>query len=114
MRLFLVACVAALSLGGCEKSSTTSITRTQANGVDTLYSKGTVVEGQARFQCIASRSGQCHYVVLDPACSTDAACATPPLRRFAGAVGKTEAMRDLPKGFRQCVSPDPIEQCHRE
>ncbi|KAG1525285.1 hypothetical protein G6F50_018466 [Rhizopus delemar] len=81
MRLFLVACVAALSLGGCEKSSTTSITRTQANGVATLYSKGTVVEGQARFQCIASRSGQCHYVVLDPACSTDAACAKPPLRR---------------------------------
>lgn len=114
MRLFLLACVAALSLGGCEKSSTTSITRTQANGVDTLYSKGTVVEGQAWFQCIASRSGQCHYVVLDPACSTDAACAKPPLRRFAVAVGKTEAMRDLPKGFRQCVSQDPIEQCHRE
>ncbi|KAG0921086.1 hypothetical protein G6F32_015270 [Rhizopus arrhizus] len=114
MRLFLVACVAALSLGGCEKSSTTSITRTQANGVDTLDSKGTVVEGQARFQSIASRSGQCHYVVLDPACSTDAACAKPPLRRFAVAVGKTEAMRDLPKGFRQCVSQDPIEQCHRE
>ncbi|TDV29233.1 hypothetical protein [Stenotrophomonas sp. CC22-02] len=114
MRLFLLACVAALSLGGCEKSSTTSITRTQANGVDTLHSKGTVVEGQARFQCIASRSGQCHYVVLDPACSTDAACARPPLRRFAVAVGKTEAMRDLPKGFRQCVSQDPIEQCHRE
>ncbi|WP_414555157.1 hypothetical protein [Stenotrophomonas forensis] len=114
MRLFLLACVAALSVGGCEKSSTTSITRTQANGVDTLYSKGTVVEGQARFQCIASRSGQCHYVVLDPACSTDAACAKPQLRRFAVAVGKTEAMRDLPKGFRQCVSQDPIEQCHRE
>lgn len=114
MRLFLLACVAALSLGGCEKSSTTSITRTQANGVDTLYSKGTVVEGQARFQCIASRSGQCHYVVLDPACSTDAACAKPPLRRFAVAVGKTEAMRGLPNGFRQCVSQDPIEQCHRE
>ncbi|KOQ72675.1 hypothetical protein [Stenotrophomonas maltophilia] len=114
MRLFLLACVAALSLGGCEKSSTTSITRTQANGVDTLYSKGTVVEGQARFQCIASRSGQCHYVVLDPACSAHAACARPPLRRFAVAVGKTEAMRDLPKGFRQCVSQDPIEQCHRE
>ncbi|CCP09532.1 hypothetical protein SMSKK35_1055 [Stenotrophomonas maltophilia SKK35] len=114
MRLFLLACVAALSVGGCEKSSTTSITRTQANGVDTLYSKGTVVEGQAGFQCIASRSGQCHYVVLDPACSTDAACAKPPLRRFAVAVGKTEAMRDLPKGFRQCVSQDPIEQCHRE
>jgi hypothetical protein len=114
MRLFLFACIAALSLAGCEKSSNTSITRTRANGVDTLYSKGSVVDGEARFQCIASSSGQCHYLVLDPACSTDAACATPPLRRFAVAVGKTEAMRDLPKGFHQCVSQDPIEQCHRE
>ena len=114
MRLFLLACVAALSLGGCEKSSTTSITRTQANGVDTLYSKGTVVEGQARFQCIASRSGQCHYVVLDPACSTDAACAKPPLRRFAVAVGKTEQMAGLPAGFQHCVSAVQKEQCHRE
>ena len=114
MRLFLIACVAALSLAGCEKSSTTSITRTHANGVDTLYSKGTVVDGQARFQCIASSSGRCHYLVLDPACSTEATCATPPLRRFSVAVGQTETMRGLPEGFHQCVSQDPIEQCHRE
>ena len=114
MRLFLFACIAALSLAGCEKSSNTSITRTRANGVDTLYSKGSVVDGEARFQCIASSSGQCHYLVLDPACSTDAACATPPLRRFAVAVVKTEAMRDLPSGFHQCVSQDRIEHCHRE
>ncbi len=114
MRLFLFACIAALSLAGCEKSRNTSITRTHANGVDTLYSKGSVVDGEARFQCIASSSGQCHYLVLDPACRTDAACATPPLRRFAVAVGKTEAMRDLPSGFHQCVSQDRIEHCHRE
>ncbi|MBH1431865.1 hypothetical protein I5U42_11215 [Stenotrophomonas maltophilia] len=114
MRLFLLAGIAVLSLGGCGKSSDTSITRTRANGVDTLYSKRTVVEGEARFQCIASSSGQCHYLVLDPACSTEAACTTPPLHRFAVAVGKTEAMRGLPRGFRQCVSQDPIEQCHRE
>ena len=58
MRLFLFACVAALSLAGCEKSSETSITRTNANGVDTLYSKRTVVDGEARFQCIAHRQQQ--------------------------------------------------------
>ena len=114
MRFFLLVGFAALALAGCQKSTETAITRTTANGVDTLYSKRTVVDGVARFECIASRSGQCHYVVLDPACSTDAACAKPPLRRFAVAVGKTEAMRGLPDGFRQCVSQDPIEQCHRE
>ena len=114
MSRLLIPCVAVLALAGCEKSCNTSITRTQANGVDTLYSKSTVVEGEARFQCIASSSGHCHYLVLDPACSTDAACSTPPLRRFAVAVGKTEAMRDLPDGFRQCVSQDPMEHCHRE
>lgn len=113
MRRALLVCVVALAIAGCEESSNTSITRTRANGVDTLYSKSTVVEGEARFQCIASSSGQCHYLVLDPACSTDVACATPPLRRFAVAVGKTGTLRDLPKGFRQCVSQDPMEQCHR-
>lgn len=114
MSRLLIACVAVLALAGCEKSRNTSITRTQANGVDTLYSKATVVDGEARFQCIASSSGACHYLVLDPGCSPDAACATPPLRRFAVAARKTEAMRGLPNGFRQCVSQDPIEHCHRE
>ncbi|HIE5356012.1 TPA: hypothetical protein ACXNP2_002626 [Stenotrophomonas maltophilia] len=112
-RLLLV-CAVLLALAGCEKSSNSSITRARANGVDTLYSKGTVVDGQARFQCIASSSGRCHYLVLDPACSTGATCATPPLRRFSVAVGRTETLRDLPEGFHQCVSQDPIEQCHRE
>lgn len=112
-RLLLV-CAVLLALAGCEKSSNSSITRARANGVDTLYSKGTVVDGQARFQCIASSSGKCHYLVLDPACSTGAPCATPPLRRFSVVVGRTEILRDLPEGFHQCVSQDPIEQCHRE
>jgi hypothetical protein len=112
-RLLLV-CAVLLALAGCEKSSNSSITRARANGVDTLYSKGTVVDGQARFQCIASSSGRCHYLVLDPDCSTEATCATPPLRRFSVAVGQTETMRGLPEGFHQCVSQDPIEQCHRE
>lgn len=112
-RLLLV-CAVLLALAGCEKSSNTSITRTRANGVDTLYSKSTVVDGEARFHCIASSSGQCHYLVLDPACSTGTPCATPPLRRFSLAVGSTEAMRGLPKDFHPCVSQDPIEQCHRE
>jgi len=98
MRLFLLAALAALALAGCQKSTETAITRTTANGVDTLYSKRTVVDGVARFECMASRSGQCHYL----------------LRSFALAVGTTQEFRDLPKGFAQCVSEDRKEQCHRE
>lgn len=114
MRRILFVGVAMLAIAGCEKSSNTSITRTQANGVDTLYSRSTVVDGVARFECIASRSGQCHYLVLAPGCSTDAACTTPPLRHFAVAVGKTGQVSGLPGGFRQCVSDVQKEQCHRD
>lgn len=114
MRFFLLVGFAALTISGCQKSTETAITRTTANGVDTLYSKRTVVNGVARFECMASRSGQCHYLVLDPTCRPDAACAKAPIRSFALAAGTTREFSDLPKGFAQCVSEEPIEQCHRE
>ena len=81
MSRLLIACVAVLALAGCEKSRNTSITRTHANGVDTLYSKSTVVDGEARFQCIASSSGHCHY-----RCWTQRAAPMPraPRRRCVG------------------------------
>ncbi|MFN4161780.1 MAG: hypothetical protein ACK4FW_07340, partial [Stenotrophomonas sp.] len=44
----------------------------------------------------------------------DAACTQAPLRRLSVAVGKTERVPDLPKGFSLCVSEQPKEQCHRE
>ncbi|MFG6110785.1 hypothetical protein [Stenotrophomonas nematodicola] len=114
MRHLPILCVMLLALAGCEQSSNTSVTRVRANGVDTLYSTSTVVDGVAQFACIASSSGQCHYLVLAPGCKADAACAQPPVRRLSVAVGKTERVPDLPKGFGQCVSEQPKEQCHRE
>jgi hypothetical protein len=36
------------------------------------------------------------------------------LRRLSVAVGKTERVPDLPKGFSLCVGQQPKEQCHRE
>lgn len=114
MRAVLILCTAVLAIAGCAQSSNTSVTRLRANGVDTLYSKSTLVDGVAQFDCIASSSGQCHYLVLDPRCKTDAPCAQAPLRRLAVAVGKTGQVADLPKGFGQCVSEQPKEQCHRE
>lgn len=114
MRTVLPVCLAVLLLAGCQQSSNTSVTRIRANGVDALYSKTTVDDGVAHFECIASSSGHCHYLLLDPRCTTDATCAQPPLHRLAVAVGKTEQMAGLPKGFQQCVSEQPKEHCHRE
>lgn len=114
MRPCLLVCIAALAVAGCGKSTETSITRSTANGVDTLYSKRSVVDGVARFECLASRSGQCHYLVLAPACRPDAPCATPPLRSFALAVGQTRQFKDLPAGFSHCVDDRHKEHCHRD
>lgn len=114
MRTVLPVCLAVLLLAACQQSSNTSVTRIRANGVDALYSKSTVVDGVAHFECIASSSGTCHYLLLDPTCSKDAACAKPPLHRLAVAAGKTEQMAGLPKGVQHCVSEQPKEHCHRE
>jgi hypothetical protein len=114
MRTPALAAACLLFLAACQQSSNTSVTRVSANGVDTLYSRTTVVDGVARFECIASRSGQCHYLVLDPRCTPDAACAQPPLQQFAVAAGQTRAMPGLPAGFKQCASEIHKERCHRD
>jgi curli biogenesis system outer membrane secretion channel CsgG len=114
MRTAVVASLCVLMLAACQQSNDTSVTRIRANGVDTLYSKTTVDNGVANFDCIASSSGRCHYLVLDARCTKDKACAYPPLHRLAVAVGKTEQMAGLPAGFKHCVSAVQKEQCHRE
>lgn len=114
MRIAVLASVCVLALAACQQSSNASVTRIRANGVDALYSKTTVDNGVAAFACLASASGQCHYLVLDPRCDAGAACPHPPLRRLAVAAGRTEQVAGLPKGFGQCVSQVQEEQCHRE
>ena len=114
MRIAVVASLCVVMLAACQQSSNTSVTRIRANGVDTLHSRTTVDNGVASFACIASSSGQCHYLVLDARCAKDKDCAYPPLHRLAVAVGKTEQMAGLPAGFQHCASAVQKEQCHRE
>lgn len=104
----LMSCL--LALAGCdEKPSVTTIHHSSANGVDTLFSKTTVKEGVARFDCYASESGQCHYVVYTERCpdaapgENPAACGRTTLDDFDLAVGGTHEIRGLPGDFRQCV-----------
>lgn len=118
MRHLLLLCVAVLAIAGCDRpgtgSTSTSVTRVKADGVDTIYSRITVAQGVARFDCIASRSGHCHYLVLDPQCTLDAACDRPPVRRLDVAAGQATEVAGLPQGFKQCVSLEQKEHCHRD
>ena len=67
----LMSCL--LALAGCnEKPSVTTIHHSSANGVDTLFSKTTLREGVATFECFASESGQCHYRVYTERCPAPA------------------------------------------
>ncbi|MEL1265905.1 hypothetical protein [Pseudoxanthomonas putridarboris] len=108
----LVSCL--MALAGCnEKPSVTTIHHSAVDGVDVLFSKTTLREGVARFDCFASESGQCHYVVYTERCpdaahgENPAACQRTTLDDFDLAVGKTHEIHGLPGDFRQCVEQRP-------
>lgn len=108
----LMSCL--MALAGCnEKPSVTTIHHSAVDGVDTLFSKTTVREGVARFDCFASESGQCHYVVYSERCPSPApgenpaACQRTSLEDFALAVGGTHEIRGIPQDFHQCVAQQP-------
>ncbi len=114
----LMSCL--LALAGCdEKPSVTTIHHSSANGVDTLFSKSTLKEGVARFECFASESGQCHYRVYTEQCPPapapgehPASCARTTVEDFVLAPGKTHEIRGLPEGYRECVAQQAVgERC---
>ena len=109
----LMSCL--LALAGCnEKPSVTTIHHSSANGVDTLFSKTTLREGVATFECFASSSGGCHYRVYEEACAAAptaapaagaaAACDRRTLDAFALDVGTRRQVEGLPADFRHCVA----------
>ena len=105
----LMSCL--MALAGCnEKPSVTTIHHSSVDGVDTLFSKTTVRGGVARFECFASESGQCHYLVYSERCparapgSNPAACQRTTLDDFALKIGKAHEIRGIPQDFHQCVS----------
>ena len=107
----LMSCL--MALAGCnEKPSVTTIHHSASGGVDTLFSKTTVTDGVAKFECFASESGQCHFVVYRERCpapapgTNPAACQRTTLDDFALGIGKTHEIRGIPQDFRQCVSKD--------
>ena len=103
----------ALSLFGFDIGGSTYVTRTTVDGTDTLYSQTTTHAGVARFDCLRSASGTCHYPVFPRDCrpalvavSTQRdRCGSTPIERFAVAKGESRQIAGL-QDFRLCVSDE--------
>lgn len=92
-----------LALSGCGLGATTYSNRIADNGHDVLASKARAQDGVARFECVASDSGWCHYTLYPEACRGRADCSMAPLQRFAVARGDSRQLAGL-AGFRVCVA----------
>ena len=96
---------------------TTVVLREDIGGTARFHSRTEALPGSARFECIASASGTCHYAVFGGACgqlahafaaeviACDADAA--PAARFDLAVGERRDIDGLPLDFRHCVRERP-------
>lgn len=102
----------ALSLLGFDTGGSTLVHRASIGGTDTLHSRTTVQAGVARFECIRSTSGRCHYRVLPRGCASSPAseratgCASRPVEDFTLDDGDSRQIAGL-QNFRLCVSIEP-------
>lgn len=109
MRNLFAAVYFLLALFGCEGGGTTTITQSAVDGDVVIDARTHVKAGVARFECLASASGECHYTLLLARCSrADAACGDTPIGRFAMKTGESREIVGLPE-FSACVSQDPSE-----
>ncbi|HUH89045.1 MAG TPA: hypothetical protein VLZ76_00075, partial [Lysobacter sp.] len=87
------------------------VTRTTVDGTDTLYSQTTTRAGVARFDCLRSASGTCHYTVIPRNCPPALValnrqrghCGPKAIERFTIAKGESRQITGL-QDFRLCVS----------
>ena len=106
MRNLIAAIYFLLALFGCEGGGTTTITRSVVDGIDVIHSKTRVVAGLARFECISSATGECHYTLFPRKCaSADRDCTKQPIDRFTLPKGARREIVGLPK-FDACVAQD--------
>ncbi|SDW52208.1 hypothetical protein [Lysobacter enzymogenes] len=101
------------ALFGCSVGGTTIEHHTVVDGIDIVDSRVRISERIARFECQASRSGQCHYSLFRSECKPPAAgaaadprCAQPAAERFALDAGATREIVGVASGFKVCVSED--------
>jgi len=92
-----------LSLTGCQPTQTVVIHELD-NGADLIYSKIQITTELATFRCLRSRSGLCHYTVLERSCSTSRVNCDPPITVFTMRQGDTLLLSHLPDDFATCVT----------
>lgn len=101
-----------LSLFGChDKVTSTSITRISDHGSDQLFSRTSVREEGASFECLRSASGRCYYQVFNESCDANQHCERGDIRRFDVRAGQVQRRENLPTGFQACVSNSPTGRC---
>lgn len=111
MNTFLAIVYFLLSLVGLDLGSSTIVDRSSRDGATTLESRAQVASGVARFECVRSASGQCHYTVFPDKCAGSrrtlawpaTRCADDRVERFAVASGASHEVAGL-AGFHLCVS----------
>ena len=91
-----------LALSGCSVGGTSFTNRIDSDQVR-LTSKAHVQDGVARFNCVETSSGSCHYTLYPDACAGKADCQLAPLQRFTVARGESRQIAGL-VDFRPCVA----------
>lgn len=106
MRNLIAAIYFLLALFGYEGGGTTVVTHARVGGVDVIHSRMRLMAGIARFECLASASGECHYTLFPDKCaSTQTDCDRHPIDRFTMPAGEKREVVGLP-AFTACVSQD--------
>lgn len=90
-----------LAVVGCSGGRVTDF-RSEVDGRDVLHGRIETRAGVAKFECLVSATGQCHFSLFDPACGSGAACKQA-MERFELAQGASREIVGLPVDFRSCV-----------
>jgi hypothetical protein len=114
MRLLISLVSFVLTLIGCDPTpGVTTLSVSSVDGVGINSTKTTIADGKARFECLHSASGRCHYLVFVRDCGAPRAdgqgdCTARTLRRFHLEAGRHVQLDDLPAGADFCVDHDAL------
>lgn len=103
-----------LSLFGIDTGTTTLVQRGGHDDAGAFFSRTTVQAGIARFDCVRSASGRCHYTVLPPRCAhTSVTSMRCPPKRFVLDSGTSRQVLGMAR-FRLCAGSEaakPTTRC---
>ncbi|HYM85136.1 MAG TPA: hypothetical protein VET30_00220 [Pseudoxanthomonas sp.] len=90
----------------------TTMTFSSVDGIGINSTKARIGVDDARFECLQSATGHCHFVVFVSDCKQPAAnvgtagCSTRVVERFILDTGGVREMKGLPTGVRHCLGHD--------